>query len=141
MEIQALEDEINAALARIATLEPLEAYYISLLQIPSDTSDRKSSFDATVGKQDERHQLYAIHPMIHDLAILHNDLSLSFQRHESNMKRNFNFPAIHPILMRSNQIRHEIDEYLAQDDAVKEVNMVHIDNNKKMLAKVCKFLG
>ncbi|KAG0289842.1 hypothetical protein BGZ96_006678 [Linnemannia gamsii] len=136
-----LGEQINATITRIATLERLEVYYSNYLQIPTNAPNGKSFFfDATIEKQTERHRLYVIRTEVHDLAIRHDDLIKTLERIDANKAREIEYPVLYPMLLRSAQIRREVNEYISQVDAVREVNMVHINNNDKLLTKIYRFL-
>ncbi|KAG0317500.1 hypothetical protein BGZ97_005253 [Linnemannia gamsii] len=141
MEKKALIEKINATITRIATLERLEVHYSNCLQIPTNAPGGKSFvFNATVEKQAERHRLYVIRTELHDLAVRHNDLIEALEGIDANKTIDIEYPVLNAMLLRSAQIRHEINAYLAQDYAARSVNMIHVNNCNLLLTKIYRFL-
>lgn len=78
---------------------------------------------------------------MHDLAFKHNDLIKTLERIDANKTREVENPVLYSMLLRSPRIRHEVNEYISQDDAVREVDTVHINNNDKSLIKIYRSLN
>ncbi|KAF9156232.1 hypothetical protein BG015_006635 [Linnemannia schmuckeri] len=135
---EALLSHINTCYLTILDLEQAEERYVSELQIQCNGPESEYIFDTTLNNQVGRAELHETRTQIYDHALIHGGLMASLRQIDAPLAAQLNAPVFRTMLKRFGQLRREVDEYLAERGAVLERNMIHVDNNGVLMAKITK---
>ena len=133
---EAILSQVNVCSRAIMDLERTEERYVGELQIRSNGSSSQNTFDSTLNNQTGRAELNQVRTQICDLALIHGGLIASLSQIDAPLAAQLNLALFQKMVRRFDQLRREIDEYLAESGATLERNMVHVDNNGVLMAKI-----
>ncbi|KAK3833102.1 MAG: hypothetical protein JOS17DRAFT_773996 [Linnemannia elongata] len=133
---EAILDQINGCSRAIMSLERTEERFVSELQIRSNSSSNQIIFDSSLNNQAGRAELHQVRAQICNLALIHGGLIASLSLIDTPLAAQLNLALFQKMMRRFDQLRREVDGYLAEPAAVLEKNMVHVDNNGVLMAKI-----
>ncbi|KAF9536642.1 hypothetical protein EC957_010255 [Mortierella hygrophila] len=133
---EAILSQINVRYRAIMDLERTEERYVGELLIRSNSSRSLNIFDSTLNNQAARAELYQVRTQICDLALLQGRLIVSLSQIDSPLAAQLNFALLQKMVRRFDELRREVDGYLAESGVVLERNMVHVGNNGVLMGKI-----
>ncbi|KAG9061941.1 hypothetical protein KI688_006658 [Linnemannia hyalina] len=133
---EAILSQINVRYRTIMDLERIEERYVGELQIRSNGSSSQNIFDSTLNNQAARTELYQVRTQICDLALLQGRLIVSLSQIDTPLAAQLNFSLLQKMVRRFDQLRREVEGYLAESGVVLERNMVHVGNNGLLMGKI-----
>ncbi|KAF9139159.1 hypothetical protein BGX30_008311 [Mortierella sp. GBA39] len=133
---EAILSQINVRYRAIMDLERTEERYVGELQIRSNGPSSQKIFDSTLNNQAGRDELYQVRTQICDLALLQGRLIASLSQIDTPLAAQLNFVLLQKMVRQFDQLRREVDGYLAESGVVLERNMVHVDNNGVLMGKI-----
>lgn len=133
---EAILIQISVCSREIMDLERTEERYVGELQIRSNGSSNQNIFDSSLNNQASRTELYQVRAQICNLALIHSGLIASLSQIDTPLAAQLNLALFQKMMRRFDQLRREVDGYLAEAGVVLERNMVHVDNNGVLMAKI-----
>ncbi|KAK5805558.1 hypothetical protein F5H01DRAFT_371307 [Linnemannia elongata] len=133
---EAILGQINVCSRAIMDLERLGERYAGELQIRSNDSSSQRVFDSTLNNQASRAELYQVRTQICEHALTHGRLIAALSKIDAPLAAQLNLALFQKMMRLFDQLRREVDAYLAERGAGLQKNMVHVDNNGALMAKI-----